>query len=156
VRKRSKAWVVGIPAGTSSLRPTGDGATPIGNSLRDLKEVFRRYYNGGGTIPATVGTVTIPTSGQINAHVQPRERTIVLFITDGDDTCSGTGDAAARSAATQAQTLYNPLVGGVQNPSGQFTAGTDPASQLRPTSSDTNATTPIRMNMIAGAEADAA
>ncbi len=87
---------------------TGDGSTPIGNSLGDLKEVFRRYYNGGGTIPATVGTVTLPTSGQISAHVQPRERTIVLFITDGDDTCSGTGDAAARSAALRAQSSLHP------------------------------------------------
>jgi hypothetical protein len=109
---------------------TADGSTPIGNSLSDLKQVFRRYYNGGGAIPGTVGTVTPPTSGQISAHVQPRERTIVLFITDGDDTCSGSGDAAARAAAIQAQALYNPIVGGVQNPSGQYTTGTDPASSV--------------------------
>jgi hypothetical protein len=109
---------------------TADGSTPIANSLNDMKQVFTRYYNGAAITTATIGTVTIPTSGTINLHVQPRERTIVLFITDGDDTCSGSGDAAARAAATRAQTLYTPIVGGVQNPSGQYTAGTDPASSV--------------------------
>jgi hypothetical protein len=109
---------------------TADGSTPIANSLSDLKPVFTRYYNGGGAIPATVGTVTPPTSGRIDQHLAPRERTIVLFITDGDDTCSGTGDAAARAAALKAQALYTPIVGGVQNPSGQYTAGTDAASSV--------------------------
>jgi hypothetical protein len=109
---------------------TADGSTPIANSLNDMKQVFTRYYNGAAITTATIGTVTLPTSGTINLHVQPRERTIVLFITDGDDTCSGSGDAAARAAAARAQTLYTPLVGGVQNPSGQYTAGTDPASSV--------------------------
>ena len=116
---------------------TGDGSTPVGNSLRDLKEVFRRYYNGGGTIPATVGTVTVPTSGQINAHVQPRERTIVLFITDGDDTCSGTGDAAARSAATRPRTSTPRSWAACKTRPGSSPPAPTPPPRSRPTSSGT-------------------
>jgi hypothetical protein len=109
-----------------------NGSTPIANTLSDLKQVFRRYYNGGGAPPATVGTVTVPTSGQISLHQQPRERTIVLFITDGDDTCAGgaNDDANALLSAVQAKNLYTPIVGSVLNPSGQYGAGTDPASSV--------------------------
>ncbi|HKC11673.1 MAG TPA: hypothetical protein VKI41_06410, partial [Vicinamibacteria bacterium] len=106
------AFAYGIPA---------DGSTPIGNSLRDIKTVFSVLWGTGAQPPAPLGPVVIPPSGAIQTHVNPKENTVVVFVTDGDDTCSGSGDPAALAAAGQAQNLYQPIVGAVQTPSGLLT-----------------------------------
>ena len=105
-----------------------DGSTPIANTLRDVKTVFNVLWSGGVSPPAPL-TVTVPPSGAISAHTNPKEKTVVVFVTDGDDTCSGSGDAAARAAAARAQALYQPIVGGVQS-DGYLTPASDPGSSV--------------------------
>lgn len=86
---------------TGGIRATG--YTPIANSLRDIKTKFVDLWNNGQT-PIT----------PISAHDDPKERTIVIFVTDGDDTCpeyDGGGDTSnmddsALRAAYKAQLLY--------------------------------------------------
>jgi hypothetical protein len=105
-------FAYGIPA---------DGSTPIANSLRDIKTVFSVLWGTGGQPPAPLGPVVIPPSGTISSHANPKENTVVVFVTDGDDTCSGSGDPAALAAAGRSQNLYQPIVGAVQTPSGLLT-----------------------------------
>ena len=90
-----------------------NGSTPVANSLIGIRTIF-------GTTTATglwgfgqvdnAATPTIDESrGPIRNQQNPRERTIVMFVTDGDDTCanggSGNDDNALR-AAQKAQDLY--------------------------------------------------
>ncbi len=100
-----------------------DGATPIANSLDDLFTVFGTLWSAGQN-PGP------PILGPISAQTSPKARTIILFVTDGDDTCSGSGAPAALAAAYRGQLLYDPIVGGVQTPTGFLTAGSDSASSV--------------------------
>jgi hypothetical protein len=93
-------------------QPTGgivaDGATPIADSLEDIKPIFDAMWSG--TAHPAIG----PGVDAISGHTNPKERTIVLFVTDGDDTCadvgSGSGgDERALAAAYRAQVLYQPI-----------------------------------------------
>jgi hypothetical protein len=85
-----------------------DGSTPIANSLISIRTIF-------GTTTATglwgFGQAT-PPRGPIRNQASPRERTIIMFVTDGDDTCpnggSGNDDNALR-AAHKAQQLFTPI-----------------------------------------------
>lgn len=112
---------------TTSLPSQGgviaDGATPIANSLRDIKTLFNTLWTSGQNPGPPVLTA-------ISTHSNPKERTIVMFVTDGDDTCSGSGSTAALTAAYRGQLLYAPLVGTVQSPSGFLSANADPASSV--------------------------
>jgi hypothetical protein len=119
--------VVGTPA---SYGLPADGSTPIANTVRDIKTVFNVLWGTGGQPPAPLGPVVIPPSGAIQTHASPKEKTVVVFVTDGDDTCSGSGDPAALAAASRTQALYQPIVGGVQTPSGYLTTVSDPASSV--------------------------
>jgi len=104
------------------------GNTPIRDSLFDIRDIWLDMWNGDPN-PAID-----PAVGAISAHTNPKERTIVLFVTDGDDTCaavdSGGGTNRALAAAYEAQLLYDPLVGSVQQPSGFFATGADPYSSV--------------------------
>ncbi|MGE0456185.1 MAG: hypothetical protein AB7O37_22445 [Vicinamibacteria bacterium] len=103
------------------------GATPIRDSLEDIRAIWLDMWNG------TPNPAIDPAVGAISAHTDPKERTIVMFVTDGDDTCadvSGGGTDRALAAAYEAQLLYDPIVGGVQTPSGFFTAGADGYSSV--------------------------
>jgi hypothetical protein len=96
------------PAGTDGGIKSW-GSTPIAASLQDIQGLFSNlWYTGQAGTTNMAG----PPPYQLDAirtHVDPKEKTIVLFITDGDDTCAGSGDAAARTAASRAEQLYAPL-----------------------------------------------
>ena len=62
------------------------GPSAIGNGLATVKTWFDAAYPNLGT---------------------PKPRTFVIVLTDGEDDCSGSGDAGARAAAAKAQALYN-------------------------------------------------
>ena len=106
-----------------------NGSTPIGNSIRDIKTVFSALWNGASAV-VNGFTVVIPPSGAIKLHTSPKEQTILMFVTDGEDTCSGSGDPAALNAAQQAANLYAPIVGAV-NADGTLTGASDPASSVK-------------------------
>jgi hypothetical protein len=106
-----------------------NGSTPIANSIRDMKTVFTALWNGASAV-VNGFTVVIPPSGAIKLHTNPKEQTILMFVTDGEDTCSGSGDPAALTAAQQAANLYAPLVGAV-NADGTLTGASDPASSVK-------------------------
>lgn len=109
----------GPAAGGGGL--VADGATPIAASLTNIKTLFDGLWTTGQAVPAVT---------PISTHTNPKERTIVLFVTDGDDTCAGGSlDTNALRAANNAQRLYYPIVGGL-NSNGTFTTGTDPASSV--------------------------
>jgi hypothetical protein len=81
-----------------------NGSTPVGESLTDIRTIF-------GTSNATGlwgAGQTNPARGPIRSQTYPREKTIVLFVTDGLDTCAGqAGDREnALEAAYRAEQLY--------------------------------------------------
>ena len=120
-------WAVSVvpPATTGGAR--ADGWTPIANSLIDIKGApdgtnaclfggadnpyapapttgpcvernFQKWWNQG---QAGATSMAGPPPYQLDAiknHVNPKERTIVLFVTDGDDTCGARGDNGTGSA----------------------------------------------------------
>jgi hypothetical protein len=90
---------VGIKAG---------GLTPIGNSITTFRTNF---WTGGANYWSTISAKT----------VDKRPKTILVFVTDGDDTCAGgTQDENARDSAKAAQDLYAPQSGSL-NADGSFT-----------------------------------
>ncbi len=90
-----------------------DGSTPIANSLIGIRAVFGTSTATGlwglGQADDPVTTTINETRGPIRQQATPREPTIVMFVTDGDDTCpsggSGNDDNALR-AASKAEDLY--------------------------------------------------
>jgi hypothetical protein len=107
------------------------GNTPMAQSFDDFRLAFANLWNNGQSAPA-------PVLDPIKNHLNPKERTIVLMVTDGDQNCSpfslnayqvnyyrspysggpyspGTmigDDAAALGAAAAAQKLYDPAANG--------------------------------------------
>jgi hypothetical protein len=104
------SWtVLTYPAGTTG-GARASGSTPLGNSLIDIKAEFTNLWYTG---PATGPWAGIPaTQRAIMNHQDPKEKTIVLFVTDGNDTCDtrtgalGETDLNALRAAHKAQQLY--------------------------------------------------
>jgi hypothetical protein len=94
------------------------GSTPVANSLRDIRNNVWGTSNTTGLWGAGLGPVSA-----VKDHTDPKERTIVLFVTDGDDTCAdsdpggsdnddgiaGEGDEDALAAAWRASRLYTRL-----------------------------------------------
>jgi hypothetical protein len=116
------------PSGAVMVSPTlagirADGSTPIQASLRDIRGTAG---DPAGSVKRNFGllwdTLISPGVGNILGHSVSRERTIVLFVTDGDDTCApdtnvagiNANDSRALAAAYQAQLLYDPIVGSVK------------------------------------------
>jgi hypothetical protein len=115
----------GVVTGTPTAGGiTANGATPIAQSIDDIIVIWDALWNGTAN-PAIGGGVNA-----IKNHVNPKERTILLFVTDGDQNCDpfplGNGtlgapyaagivqsDGAALGAAAAAQKLYKPLAGTV-------------------------------------------
>ena len=63
----------------------------------------------------------------ISSHTNPKEKTILLFVTDGADTCAGSGDGAALVAANAAKNLYLPVVNSART-RGDSMASTPPCA----------------------------
>jgi hypothetical protein len=112
----SGATLTPRPGVTGGIK--ADGSTPIANSLRDIRDGNSTFV-GFGTSTTTglwgAGQTTPTAITAIKTHSNPKERTIVIFVTDGDDTCAAatdddsSGDAndeRALAAAYRAQLLY--------------------------------------------------
>ena len=139
------------------------GNTPIANSLEDIKTNFDLLWSTG-QVACPAGTPSGTTYqwdvqhcpdrdgngasdpgytrlalDPISTHTDPKERTIVLFVTDGDDTCTGSGgDDNALWSAARAQALYTRIV------------ATEPASSVQTyVLGFGNGATPQRLNWIA-------
>ncbi len=93
-------------------------ATPIAESLIDIRTVFTA---GIGPQPATPFILPLPDVRAIwpvIAAQTQKQRTFVIFVTDGDDTCQDstgaglglTGDQQALRAAHKAEQLHNRFV----------------------------------------------
>jgi hypothetical protein len=88
------------PGLTGGLK--ANGSTPIAKSLTDIKGLFTTLWNSGQASPAVL---------PLKNHTNPKEQTIVIFVTDGDDTCAAgsSGDDDAKVAAYAAEQLFAPL-----------------------------------------------
>ena len=105
----------------------GYGSTPIAASIADIDTLFTNLWTNG---QAGATTMAGPPPYQISAistHTNPKEKTILLFVTDGADTCAGTGDAAALTAANAAKNLYLPVVNSCKD-AGDSLASTPPCA----------------------------
>jgi hypothetical protein len=98
---------------------------PMASTINGVRGAFNTLYSAGN-----FGLTAI------SSHSQPRERTIVVMITDGQDTCAidlGSGtDNNALAAAYQAELLYRPISGSL-NPDGTYVlpgSTTDVASSV--------------------------
>jgi hypothetical protein len=109
----------------SDGKPVGirtGGGTPIINSLDDI---YNDVWN-----KATTGIWAV----QKAKTVDKRAKTIIVFVTDGDDQCAGPNsaanfDARAKLAAAKAEALFKPLDTATADDNGhvtQFGAYTDP------------------------------
>ena len=143
------------PAADNAGTPTVDeaeggiraaGGTPMANSLIDVKATFDDLWNNG---QAGATTMAGPAPWQITPikdHLSPKEKTIVLLVTDGNDTCATrTGDGSTDSRANalkvahKAQQLYDGIG-----------ATPDAASRVQTyVIGYGNATSPDKMNWIA-------
>jgi hypothetical protein len=121
------------PAIVSGSTPVGlraESFTPIAGSLQDI---LNNFWTGG--LNYWGNRISTQTLGR-------RQRTFVIFVTDGDDTCNTNnnpatfdntnGDARARDAAKAAEALYKPVVAGNAgvNTDGSLKSTTDPASSV--------------------------
>jgi hypothetical protein len=78
---------------------------------------FSKLWNTGQTGSTAMAGPPPWQLDPISAHRDPKEKTIVLFVTDGDDTCGSVADGGgtsdldgkARRAASYAEALYTPL-----------------------------------------------
>jgi hypothetical protein len=153
------------PIFTDSAKATGN--TPIANTLIDIlglaessgsncfdpvdgttqrcaQRGFDKLWNVGQS-GSTSSSGTPPYQlDAIKDHVDPKEKTIVLFVTDGDDTCYNRGDGGyslgddnARRAAYWAEKLYTRKV------------ATDPASSVETFVIGFGGGTPYRLDWIA-------
>jgi hypothetical protein len=103
---------------TAPLSGKLDSVTVAATNGACVERGFTKLWNQGQT-----GTTSMAGPGPwqldpIMNHKDPKEKTIVLFVTDGDDTCGSRGDANndsdmdgnARRAALYAEALYTPIV----------------------------------------------
>jgi hypothetical protein len=115
-----------IVNGTTPVGLRAESFTPIANSLSDIRLEF---WTGGANY--WTNRISTQTLGR-------RQRTFIIFVTDGDDTCNGNtfdgtnGDARARAAAKQAELLFKPVVAGNAGVDGvgALLSTTDPASSV--------------------------
>ena len=115
------------------------GNTPLAQSINDVRTIF----GGNGTSTGLWhGGQAVPALDAIKLHLTPREKTIFILVTDGDQNCTpftlgmSTGapysgltsgdDSAALGAAAAAQKLYSPdSLGNKGNGANAGTVNTD-------------------------------
>jgi hypothetical protein len=125
-----------------------NGSTPIAGAIGNMKSVFTFYYNGGTSPGPPVGPLTLPAAGPISTQASPHPNSVLIFVTDGDDTCaSGNLNTAALTAAYQAQLLYTPLVG-TENNDGTLNSNTNQSSMQTFMVGLGLSATPARLNAI--------
>jgi hypothetical protein len=124
--------------------------TPLAQTTNDVKTLFNNLWASGNQniTPIAPGSAPALPGGGISTHLNPKEKTIFILVTDGDQNCTpftlgmtvgspytttGVGavtngdDAAALGAAAAAQKLYAPISGTV-NADGSING--DPASSV--------------------------
>jgi hypothetical protein len=105
------------------------GNTPLAQTINDVATLFRSLWSTGVQAVTPIAPATFPAlpGGGIVTHLNPKEKTIFILVTDGLQTCSpftgGSGsigsapynptsmtgdDAASLGTAAAAQKLYNP------------------------------------------------
>jgi len=111
-----------IVNGTTPVGLRAESRTPIAGSLDDIR---LNFWVGG--LNYWTNRIQTQTLGR-------RQRTFIIFVTDGDDTCAGTGsgDGDARAAARAAEALFKPAgVGNTGvNGDGSLKSATDPSSSI--------------------------
>ena len=99
--------------GTVATQPNPGGAiasggTPLAQTTNDVRALF----GGNGTSTGLWhGGQAAPALDPIKLHVNPKEKTIFILVTDGDACCTDGGcetDTSALIAAAAAQKLYSP------------------------------------------------
>jgi hypothetical protein len=121
------------------------GNTPLAQTTNDVRTLFASLWGSGVQNITPIASASAPAlpGGGISTHNDPREKTIFIMVTDGDQNCtpftlgmttgspysglSSGDDSAALGAAAAAQKLYAPLSGTV-NADG--TINGDPASSV--------------------------
>jgi hypothetical protein len=110
--------IKGAPGGTCLDVTDSDGDGVTNELVTCPQRNFTQWWELGPNLsdPTTNpawAAVTPPTQRAIKNHLDPKEKTIVLFVTDGDDTCgaiqnggSGGTDDNAKRAAYWAERLY--------------------------------------------------
>ena len=107
VESQNGAWsATTVPVNTIPAK--ADGSTPIAASLANIKTLFSNLWNVGQPGATTMAGPPPYQLDPIRLHANPKEKTIVLFVTDGDDTCAPgvDNDEQALAAAYQAELLY--------------------------------------------------
>ena len=132
--------------GTVTSNPGAGGViassnTPLAQTANDVRTLFAGLWNTGQVAPK-------PALDPIKNHLSPKEKTIFILVTDGDQNCTpftlgmttGTpyvgvtngDDSAALGAAAATQKLYDPAVNGTGagtvNADGTITG--DPAASV--------------------------
>ena len=105
----------------------GYGSTPIAASIQDIDTLFTDLWTTGQAGAAVMAGPPPYQISAISTHTNPKEKTILLFVTDGADTCAGSGDGAALTAANAAKNLYLPVVNSCKDP-GDSMASTPPCA----------------------------
>jgi hypothetical protein len=121
------------------------GNTPLAQTTNDVKTLFNSLWSSGAQNVAPMAPATAPAlpGGGISTHLDPKEKTIFIMVTDGDQNCTpftlgmstaspysgltSGDDAAALGAAAATQKLYAPISGTV-NADGSING--DPASSV--------------------------
>lgn len=110
--------IKGAPGGTCLDVTDSDGDGNINELVTCPQRNFQQWWEVGPdlTDPTTNpawASVSPASQRAIKNHIDPKEKTIVLFVTDGDDTCgarqdggSGGNDDNAKRAAYYAERLY--------------------------------------------------
>jgi hypothetical protein len=148
--------IKGLPDSTNSCvtnnpPPAGklDSLTVSATTGACVERGFSKLWNQGQAGATTMAGPPPWQLDPIKNHKNPKEKTIVLFVTDGEDTCGVRGDSSNMSnmdsnalrAAYYAERLYTPLV------------ATEPASSVQTYvvgyGGAFSGTTPYRLNWIA-------
>jgi hypothetical protein len=99
------------------------GGTPLAQTANDVRALFG---GNGSSTGLWHGGQTNPALDAIKLHLDPKEKTIFILVTDGDACCGDGGcetNAAALIAAAATQRLYNPDALGANPPGNGADAG---------------------------------
>ncbi len=98
--------------GYVTSNPSAGGAIASGNTpLAQTADDVRTLFGGPSGLWHTGQAAPKPVLDPIKNHLDPKEKTILILVTDGNQNCSpfaGEDAPAARGAAAATQRLYNP------------------------------------------------